>query len=317
MKILPHQTAIRFHNPETAYLGDHIRSSAKRGLELAKPGREDGKPGAVICGLGSSLTTPDVLEEVRKLAAEGWVIVALKEAIGFLMDNKIQVNYAVNMDPQAQEAERLPQYDSVTYCLASSCHPHVYDVLLEADLNVLVYHSACGYFELEFTGGFVLDLLPDTGQKAIVLGEYALMTGDNLEFCPVAIGRKDEWDVYREKFGGGDTMTGGFTCANRAMALMAYMGVPEIVLAGCDFGWRDGDAYYADYCDFPHQDEMFMGDQGRLDGKPWHTRPDLLASAVDVAKKVKQGGVRVLGDSIAASLSLRDDEYLDWVCTIR
>ena len=62
---------------------------------------------------------------------------------------------------------------------------------------------------------------------------------------------------------------------------------------------------------------MFMGDDGRLDGKPWHTRPDLLASAVDVARKVKGGGVRVLGDSIAASLSLRDEEYLDWVCTIR
>ena len=60
-----------------------------------------------------------------------------------------------------------------------------------------------------------------------------------------------------------------------------------------------------------------MTDQGRVDGKPWKTRPDLLASAVDVARHIKQSRLKVIGDSLAAALAKHPDEYLDRIVQIQ
>ena len=116
-------------------------------------------------------------------------------------------------------------------------------------------------------------------------------------------------------------MCGGFTVANRALALAAYMGLPKLVMAGCDFGWRgeqsDGDArYYADFVKSKPIDQVFMSDHGKVDGRPWMSRPDMVASAQDIARRIKSGQVEVWGDSLAVSLSKFSDEKLESVCKI-
>lgn len=309
--------AIKFSNPEFGKLGRYIAAAAARRLPIVRKDMHAGERGALIVALGPSIQKPAVMREVRNYARLGWTVFALKEAVRWLKDKGIRVHYSANMDPGAGEVRRTPIYPDVTYCLASSCHPALYDHVIEGGAKVLVYHSACGYAEHEVKAGFALEL--GTDQQAIVLGEYEMATTDGYPFAPVVQARANEVEVYRRLFEHADVVIGGFTVANRALGLAKYMGFDKVVLAGADFGWRvDGkDSYYAGFVDAEPLNDVWMTDQGRVDGKPWKTRPDLLASAVDVARHIKQGRVKVVGDSLAAALAKHPDEYLDRVVQIQ
>jgi hypothetical protein len=113
-------------------------------------------------------------------------------------------------------------------------------------------------------------------------------------------------------------MIGGFTVCNRALGLAAYMGCKNLELAAVAFGRRERDAtkHYATFVAHPPIDDVWMSDDGKVDGSPWLTRPDLLASAVTVAWMVKRKEVTVIGDSLANALALKDDEFLKSIVTI-
>ena len=309
--------AIKFSNPEFDRLGRHIASSAARKLPIVQKGMHADDRGALIVALGPSIQKPAVMREVRKFAGLGWTIFALKEAIRWLKDKGLPVHYAANMDPGVNEAQRTPVYPEVTYCLASSCHPVLFDHVLEAGGRVLVYHSACGYADHEIRAGFALELGDE--QQAVVLGQYELATTDGLQFSPIVHARTSEVEVYRRWFDHADVVIGGFTVANRALGLAKYMGFEKVVLAGTDFGWRvsSGDSYYAGFVKAAPLNDVWMTDSGRVDGKPWKTRPDLLASAVDIARHIKRGNVKVIGDSLAAALAKHPESYLDRIVTIQ
>ena len=307
--------SIDFRNPESGNLGRHIASAAGRGLPMVEKDCLAAGPGAVICGLGPSLQKPAVLNQVRDYAERGWIIFGLKEALRFLVEKDIQPRFSANMDPTVHEVGRTPVLDGVTYCLASSCHPDLYDHVLGHGGAVKVFHSACGYVEAKCDPGFMVDLGAD--QQAVVLGEYALSTTEGYGFSPIVVARLDEVAVYRRHFANADTMCGGFTVGNRAVALAKYMGIEKIVVAGLDFGWRDGATYYAEFCRATPLRDVLMHDDGKVDGRPWHTRPDLLASAKDIALRVKAGEVIVLGDSLAASLAKHDEVYIQGICRIQ
>ena len=307
--------SIDFRNPESGNLGKHIAAAAARGLPMIEKNCLAAARGAVVCGLGPSLQRPDVLAKVRGYAKRGWIVFGLKEALGFLADQGIRPKFSANMDPTVHEVGRTPVLDGVTYCLASSCHPDLYDHVLGQGGVVNVFHSACGYVETKCDAGFVIDLGAD--QQAVVLGEYGLTTTEGYEFSPIVIARFDEVAVYRRQFPNADTMCGGFTVGNRAVALAKYMGIERIVVAGLDFGWRDGSDYYAEFCRAAPLRDVLMHDDGKVDGRPWHTRPDLLASAKDIAIRIKAGEVVVLGDSLAAALAKHDDDYIQGICQIQ
>lgn len=308
--------AIRFSNPETERFGRHIVANAQRGLPMVPRDRHADDKGVVIAAPGPSLNTDDVFDRVRDYVNDGYHVLAIKEAITYCRDNGIHVDYSANMDPTRVEVERTPVYPDVTYCLASSCHPDLYDHILDNGGRVEVYHSACGYTHVQFDPGFVIDVGPK--DRAVFLGEYEFQTQTGASFCPVACGKVDEVSFYQRHYPHGDTMCGGFTVANRALALCRYMGFPHVVMAGTDFGWRraETDTYYADFVTAEPVDKCFMSDEGKVDGYAWRTRPDLLASAVDVAKKIKIGEVDVLGDSLAVALSKCDDDYIERICRI-
>ena len=307
--------SIEFHNPEAGNLGNHIKSTALRGLAMVEKGCHGDARGAVICGLGPSLQKPGVLRKMRDYAKRGWIIFGLKEALTYLIERGIQPHYSANMDPTTNEVDRTPIHDGVVYCLASSCHPKLYDHVLGKGGEVRVFHSACGYVETKCDAGFAIEL--GSGQQAVVLGEYDLSTTEGFDFSPIVIAQTNEVAIYQRHFAIYDTMCGGFTVGNRALALAKYMGIKKLVVAGLDFGWRDGQQYYAEFCKAEPLKDVFMHDGGKVDGKEWHTRPDLLASAKDLALQVRRGEVVVLGDSLAAALAKHDDAYIAQVCQIQ
>jgi hypothetical protein len=319
---VPERTAIKFSNPNFGNLAFHVASSAARKLPFVQRDFLIDRPGAVICALGNSMQDEEVIEEVRKRANDGWAIFGLKEAATFLREHDIAVEYSCNMDPGPQEADRIPVYPEVTYFLASSCHPVVFDSVLDRGGHVVVYHSACGVTNPEVKAGFVLDVgMQDRGfpDQAIATGVYEMETIDGGKFTPFFTAQTNEVDYYWQHFGIGDTVIGGFTVANRALGLAKYGGADNVLLAGADFGWRtnvNDESYYAKFVAAKPLQDVWMSDNGSVDGTPWSSRPDLLASAVDIARRIKQGAVEVIGDSLALALSKREDDYINNVCRI-
>lgn len=314
---------IKFGNPETEKLGRNIRSSAEQGLPMVEKNIHADDRGVAIVGLGPSIQEPDVQAELRELAERGFHIFGLKEAVSWLIDELgIQPHYGGgNMDPRPREVPRTPIRPGVTYICATSCHPDMIAHIKRAD-RAMLYHSACGFTERQIDPGMVYDISPT--QMAVMPSTreqpYELLTNDNFPFCPVMIGEVPEINIYKRLFGVGDTMCGGFTCGNRVVALANYMGFPEVVCFGLDFGWREDTGeqnFYAGFVKDQPPEATFMNDGGAVDGRAWRSKPDLVASAVELSRMIKQGKVRIVGDSLANSLAEKDDEFLERVCVIQ
>jgi hypothetical protein len=276
---------------------------------------------AVICTTGPSIKLPSAIRRIKTLSRRrGAIVFGLKEAIPYLIEKGVKVDYSVSMDPGGdRQVARTPAVPGVTYCVASSCHPKLFDHLLAHQCTVKVFHSACGYNPSEYTPGMVVECgTLAAPQVTMVEGKVVLKTMDGFEFSPLVSLSLSEIDVYQRLFPCADTMEGGFTVTNRALALAKYMGCGKVTLAGADFGWREkGGSHYSDLVGVGDPHNSWMSDHGAVDGREWYTRPDQLASAVDVARKIKRGEVEVLGDSLAGALSKREDAFLDQVVQIR
>lgn len=267
-------------NPNFGKLEGHIRHSASLGLQMVERDRHKDAPGFVICGTAPSLTSKQSLRRIRTLAGKGYIVVGLKEAVTLLTERGIKVHYTVAMDPDEKQIAKTPLVDGVTYCLASSCSPKLFEHVMGAGLKVELFHSACG-----------------------VDGEL---------------------DLYKLLFPKADCVVGGYTLGNRATGLSCYMGGNEggkaMYVAGVQFGTRteqkQGDyaGYYAaGVKGAPGNKGHWFCDEGKIDGRPWWSKLDLMASAVEMAKHVRCGRVVMIGESLASSLAKHPQAYCDRV----
>ena len=303
--------AIKFERPHDApSLLPFIQYSASLGLPLIEKDCHAGES-CLIVGTGPTLKNKTILRQIKEFA-KTHVVIGLKESISFLKSKGVKVSYSVAMDPGGErQIKRTPIDRDVTYCVASSCHSDFFDYLLKNKCEVKIFHSACGQGAPTYERGMLVQI--GENDMAIVEGDYVITTmNEGYELCPVIGMVKQEVEIYKELFDHGDTMCGGFTVTNRALALAKYMGFDPIKMAGTDFGWRkEGGSHYCDLVQVDTHDDQYMTDQGEVDGTPWLTKPDQLASAQDVAKKIKAGEVEVLGDTLPVALAKRDDAFLD------
>jgi hypothetical protein len=110
---------------------DNMRSALSRGLPLACP--EDLKAGRLaIVGSG-----PSVSGQVDVLKSWDGEIWAVNWSLRWLREHGLNASAYVMCDPDpsmAEIAETLP--DGLTYYVASTCHPSVYDVMQGKDVRV-------------------------------------------------------------------------------------------------------------------------------------------------------------------------------------
>ena len=301
---------IKFVNPNTDNYENNIRSCAARNLPMAPKMLHEGEV-AVVCGSGPSLKDPEVIDSIRDAVEDGAVVYACKAAIKFLHEQGIRVDYGVSMDPGAHIADprKIEKVTGVIHIIASTSDPELFDYLLGDEYGdpseVWVFHSACG---------FAKQLSPEELKK-LSKKEKKLYTRYEIEDGDV-IYQMDESSLYKNLFTDGTAIGGGFNVVNRTVSLAQYMGARKIILAGADSGWRDNDEMY---CDGPeHRPGIGMTDKGKVDGKNWNTRPDMLASAVALAKLAKSadpGDFDILGDTLPASLVLKSDDFLNEVAS--
>lgn len=276
---------LNFTNKNAAHYVEHVAAAAETGFPLVRRNQEADADGAVIFALGPSLTANkrDLRRAIGYAKRKTWRVIALKEAVAFLHDEfGIVADYAVNMDPGAQEAERTPYLRGVTYLMASVCHPALYGKMIRSRAPIQIFHSAAGIEPVAIPG------LPG--------------------------GLAYEMDIYRGFWHGSDfdVMEGGVTVANRAVSLCRFMGIPRVVGIGMDFGYRPGAQHYVGFVNAKPLDGE-MTDSGEIDGTPWHSKPDLFVSACHMARLILSGYVTLLGDSLAAALANRGIDMIERV----
>lgn len=256
-------------------LAANIIDCAGRGLPMVEQATVPQGP-ALVVGKGPSLEEPATWAQVLR-AAEGATVFAVKDNAAWLRERGLQPRYVVNGDQRPDLAERIPADPSLVYLLASCCHPALYDRLLGAGCEVRVFHFACG----------------------------ARWMGLR------------EKDLYRALYDCDWVAEHGSTIVNRAVPLLYRMGHYPVTLAGADFGARDlAGGYYAAgmpgrLVDPLTTDAFVVQDGGRLDGRTWYSRPDLIVSARAVAHMIRGGFVTVLGDSLANALARVDEAAMD------
>lgn len=268
-------------NPEVHFLPMNIEYAASLGLPFVQQDALAEAKGVVVCGTAPSLVKASSLREIRRLQNIGFKVFAVKQAIRILPEYDIIPDFSVAMDPGEKQIKKTPLDPRVTYLVASSCHPRMFDYLLKGGANVVLFHSACGA----------------ATENLCEMDLYAKYFPENCSYESVA--------------------SGGYTVVNRAIAVAEWMGAKRIHIAGAPFGWRDSEDYYAPTVTEPagNASGPTLDDQGRVDGKRWYSKADLLPSAMSVARKAKAnpGKFSFIGDSLAAALASKSDAFLERV----
>ena len=238
---------------------------------------------------------------------------ACKHAIRYLTEQDIQVDYAVTMDPSAHIARpdrKIYKAKGVTHIAATSSDPLLLDYLMAK----VPYDDWLSGLSVEQA-------------KRVLQDDYESWKAGDLHFPAIpshpedinpkvllfhsACGVNDEVNLYKRLFKNADVMGGGYNVVNRAFSAMLYMGISEFVFAGVDCGWREDAPFYVN--EIKPQKGVDLSDGGAIDGKPWFTRPDMMASAVSLVKQSRLLGVPMsfIGDTMPRSLLVKDDAFLD------
>ena len=129
-------------------LCSNIRSALSRGLpELTlAPIKHDGH--MVLVASGWSM--PDFIDEIKAHRQAGRPIVAIKAAHDFLVENGVEPDLWINLDPRDRTSGIQRLNDRTVYMPASRCPPSTFDYL--KGRKVLLWHSWAEGPELQVIG---------------------------------------------------------------------------------------------------------------------------------------------------------------------
>ena len=149
-------------------LCSNIRSALSRGLpELTlAPIKHDGN----IVLVASGWSMPDYIDEIKAHRRAGRPIVAIKAAHDFLVENGVEPDLWVNLDPRDRTSGIQRLNDHTVYMPASRCPPCTFDHL--AGRKILLWHSWSPGEEMEAIGPGKLAVGGGTtsGLRAINIG---------------------------------------------------------------------------------------------------------------------------------------------------
>lgn len=123
------------------------------------------------------------------------------------------------------------------------------------------------------------------------------------------IGFEGEEELYRLLYRPAPMVGCGLNVVNRSIALAVFLGYRTIYLVGAD-------------CALGRRDTLHTGEttadtgiilRGKIDGRRWATKPDLLSSACDLVRQKREMGDRLqfIGDTLPQALKDKDDAFLD------
>lgn len=272
---------------------DQVIANHRGATRMAQMGTHAGRS-VVICGAGPSLREADLPP-----ADEVW---ACNSALPFLMDRGLRVTHGFAIDQgraMIAETEWARPFD-VAYYLASSVHPDLVRHLRDAGRDITFFHSFLGTPE-------PADWIPREG-----FGSY------------------EDW-LYRKLYPASICVGQGLNSAARAICLALAMGFDWIEVYGADCAcvpdlpaipclpgepsyaaWLDGAVMYAD-----GRTARWYGDdtpmvEATLEGRRWHTRPDMAVSASQMLRLQREYPNRIVfrGSPFLDAMALTDPARL-------
>ena len=205
-------------------LQSNIRSALARKLpELAlAPTSHDG---TFVC-VASGWSMPNYIDEIKKHRSKGCAIVAVKAAHDFLVENGVEPDIWINLDPRDRTSNIQRLNDRTTYMPASRCPPVTFEHL--KGRKILLWHSWSDSEEAKALPGGKLAVGGGTtsGMRAINIG-YLLGFRNFILYGYDSCNRADGAKRFTGEMTGPtmDVYVGGptgqkFTC-NAAMAQQA------------------------------------------------------------------------------------------------
>ena len=149
---------------------EHIKSALARGLEEFGMSPAHGSEVAVV---GSGPSVKHQIKRIRKMMARGVMILAVKGAHDFLIENKIVPHAALAVDPQPHIVKcfrkKLPDNGQrrPVYLIASQCCPEVFDYF--PDQRVILWHLLATSTHKLLDGHFQIGGGSTSGSRGIVL----------------------------------------------------------------------------------------------------------------------------------------------------
>ena len=128
-------TVVAAGEPEE--LCSNIRSALARGLPEFAPAPTS-HDGTFVC-VASGWSMPDYIDEIKAHRRAGRPIVAVKAAHDFLVENGVNPDMWVNLDPRDRTNGIQRLNDHTVYMPASRCPPSTFDYL--KGRKVLLWHS--------------------------------------------------------------------------------------------------------------------------------------------------------------------------------
>lgn len=145
---------------------------------------------------------------------------------------------------------------------------------------------------------------------------------EQVELFNSVCGLEQELDLYEVLLQDKSLALGGYNVINRALGVAQHHGCERFVFAGADSGWREDQDWYCDGTRSMMQKKVYMNDDGRVDGTLWCSTPDMVASAVALARFAKNHDekgegykVRFIGDVLPEKLRHKDEEFLQEVAS--
>jgi 6-hydroxymethylpterin diphosphokinase MptE-like protein len=291
--------------PNQDFLYDHLKANAKYATpkNVIHKGEGKGKH-LVICGAGPSLA--DSHTELKQTKAhQVW---AANSALTYLVEHDLPVTHGVTVDMSEDMFTDPREWQTthpVKYLVSSGVHPDLIPRLLKDGRTIRLFHSYLGIHNPE-------GWLPPA------------------HWTPPAEGMNTyEMYLYQTIYPPTVQVGYGLNTVPRAICLALWMEFKSITVFGADCACRpdqalmpqqDASGYlpwleslqlYADGRTPAKYGPQAVMTQGILNGRTWHTRPDMIISAqhlVHMARAYPQ--LHLMGDTLPNALLTMPEDYL-------
>lgn len=262
----------------------------------------------VICGAGPSLTPH--ASEYCPSANQVW---GCNSALTYLYDAGHRVTHGFTVDQTPTMLKEWYNTPPTEYLIATTCHPHLTELLIGRKRTVTFFHNYVGI----------------RNREPVVCED-----GETLPY--------EDW-LYSVFFPTTVRVGSGLNSVNRAVDLALWMGFARITILGADcsiaftcpppkppkkemteaeyYHWINGPTHkawlanetqmHADGGSAIANDQSNLTMFGEVDGRPWLTKPDLIVSAVWLEKQRQMHPeIEIIGDTLPNALRDKPDSYL-------
>ena len=275
---------------------DQVIANHRGAVEVVEAGSHVGQSVAICCA-GPSLAD----QPLEGAFDQVW---AVNSALPYLMDRGVPVTHACTVDqgPAMMMDREFGRAFDVDYLLASCVYPELVQILRKAGRHIRYFHSYLG-----------VTPPPDWVERP-------------------GFGHYEEW-LYRKLYPTSICVGAGLNSGPRALSVAIGMGFSRIVVYGADCAcapgapsipappgtpayaaWIRGLRMYADGrspADCYHDAESLA--EGEIDGRLWHTRPDMVISAqhlLQLQTMEPEGRITFVGDTLVNAIRGQDQAFM-------